>query len=65
MGRWIGTRRHTFRLTVHSWMIEIKGNKLAPRVQKSLPGPVADENYHTPDEAVQRMGLQHLRRRCL
>ncbi len=38
-------------LSVHSWMVEIKGNKLAPRVQKSLPEPVADENYHTPDEA--------------
>ena len=32
-------------------MVEIKGNKLAPRVQKSLLEPVADEEYETPDEA--------------
>ena len=37
--------------SVYSWMVEIKGNKLAPRVQKSLPEPVADEEYDTPDEA--------------
>ena len=37
--------------SVYSWMVEIKGNESAPRVQKSLPEPVADEEYETPDEA--------------